>query len=425
MRPDRIPWLALASVLALGPGRPASAACAYPTPVTAASCQAAIAYHAQNGGVSLLVRVDGQVVCEDYRTGSGPTVAHPVWSGTKSFSSAMAAAAIEDGLITSFDEVVANTITEWQGDPRKSSITLRQLLGLIGGLDANYGGTPTYAQAIQAPALHDPGTFWEYGPVPYQSFGELMRRKLGTTYPSPLAYLDARILDRIGAQWTLWEQDADGNPLLPHGSHWNAREWIKYGELVRHGGIWSATGERILDQELLDESFHGSAVNAEYGLTWWLPAPGSPAKPCDTVMAFGLGTQKLYVIRSLKLVAARLTRNPWDGLNFSDDVFLDRLLDPAAPQDDCPPAEARHLLVSRSGGDLTFDWQPVSEDATGNDEMIGGYQIWQAPSPDFSGAAVLLSTSGPRSAVSVPGGASAPTAFYLVRALDKCGNVGP
>ena len=84
-------------------------------------------------------------------------------------------------------------------------------------------------------------------------------------------------------------------------------------------------------------------------MTWWLPLPGEVAKPCDAVMAFGLGSQKLYVIRSLKLVAVRQTNNPWDGLNFSDDVFLDRLLAPPNPQDDCPPAEAAGLLVVRAG----------------------------------------------------------------------------
>jgi hypothetical protein len=252
-----------------------------------------------------------------------------------------------------------------------------------------------------------------------------MRRKLGPSYSSPLAYLDARILDRIGAQWALWENDADGNPLLPHGSHWHAREWIKYGELVRHGGFWPPTGEQILEQERMDESFHGSAVKSDYGLTWWLPAPGSPGKPCDAVMAVGLGTQKLYVIRSLKLVAVRLTANPWDGLNFSDDVFLDRLLDPPAPQDDCPPREVHNLLVSRSGEDLSFDWDPVNEDATGNTEMVGGYQVLEALSPDFSDGQLMLSTTGPRSAATAAGGAAPGMAFYLVRSRDKCGNVGP
>src|SRR5204862_4336450 len=52
-----------------------------------------------------------------------------------------AMAAVEDGLLT-LDEKVADTITEWKGDPRKGQITIRQLLTLSSGLDpgANLSG---------------------------------------------------------------------------------------------------------------------------------------------------------------------------------------------------------------------------------------------------------------------------------------------
>lgn len=408
----------------------AAAQCAYPTPVTPATCEAAKQYHAQTGGVSLLVWVDGQVVCEDYRTGSGPAVPHELWSCTKSFSGAIAAAAIEDGLVSSWDERLVGTIPEWEGDPRKSQVTLRQLLSLTSGIQAEMdgGGTPTYAQSITIPATHDPGTFWEYGSVPYQVFGEYMRRKLQPAYVDPLAYLEARILVPIGAQYDGWTRGPDAMPHLPWGSQWVPRQWIKYGELVRLGGYWPPTGQQIVSQELLDAAYHASAIKADYGMTWWLPLPGIPTKPCDAVMAFGLGSQKLYVIRSLKLVAARQTANPWDGLNFSDDIFLDRLLAPSNAQDDCPPAEAADLVVERAGIDLLFDWAPVNDDVTGNTELVGGYDLFYATEPDFADALLLTSTTGVVSAASAPtaGGAAGPQlTYYQVRARDKCGNAGP
>jgi CubicO group peptidase (beta-lactamase class C family) len=428
----RVGLLALTILPLLAPAfaRSAAAQCAYPAPVTPATCEAAKAYSAQTGGVSLLVWVDGLVVCEDYRTGSGPAVAHELWSCTKSFSGAMAAAALEDGLISSWDEKLVGTIPEWQGDPRKSQITLRQLLSLRSGIQAEMdgGGTPTYAQSLTIPALHDPGTFWEYGSVPYQIFGEFMRRKLAPNYVDPLAYLQARIFTPIGAQYAGWTRGSDAMPHLPWGSQWVPRQWIKYGELVRLGGFWPPTGQQVIAQELLDAAYHGSAIKPEYGMTWWLPLPAEVAKPCDTVMAFGLGTQKLYVIRSLKLVALRQTNNPWDGLSYSDDVFLDRLLAPPNPQDDCPPAEAARLTVARAGSDLVFDWAPVNDDVTGNTELLGGYELSSATRPDFSDPLPLATTAGPvsESVVSGAGGAAgAAITYYQVRARDKCGNVGP
>lgn len=412
--------LALVSTMTL-------AQCAYPTPVTPTTCEAAKSYNAQTGGAALLVWVDGRTVCEDYLPVGSQGVPREAWSGTKSFWSVAAAAAIEDGTIASWDEIVADTITEWQGDSRKSRITVRHLLGLTSGLkpDSTSGNFPTYAQAIQEPAVADPGTVWAYGDVQYQAFGEFLRRKVAPAYADPLAYLDARLLDRIGAQWSGWTRD-DGLPRLPWGSQWTAREWVKYGEFVRTGGVVPATGERILAAELMDASFH-TTIKPDYGLTWWLPLPGEVGKPCDTVMAVGLGTQKVYVIRSLKLVAVRQTANPWAGLNFSDDVFLDRLLAPPSPQDDCPPAAVPRLRVDRADADLRFDWDATEVDATGNFELLSGYGIERATEPTFLAPEALLGTTGPDTTASAPGegGEEPGLVFYRIRARDKCGNLGP
>lgn len=408
----------------------AQAQCAYPTPVTPASCEAVKQYNAQTGGVSLLVLVDGQNVCEDYRPGGGPAIPLELWSCTKSFSAAMAAAAIEDGLITSWDERLVDTIPEWASDERKSRITLRQLLSLTSGIQAELAGgaMPTYAEALSVPSLHEPGTVWEYGSVPYQIFGEFMRRKLAPEFADPLAYLQARIFDRIDADPSGWTRGTDGMPHLPWGSQWVPGQWIKYGELIRRGGYWPATVDQVVEQEVLDEAYHRSAAKSDYGLTWWLPAPGVPTKSCDAVMAFGLGSQKLYVIRSLKLVALRQTAFPWSGITFSDDVFLDRLLAPPNPQDDCPPSPESTLLVRREGLDLHFDWTPVDVDITGNHELIGGYDVTWATEFNFSDELPLVSTTGPASAALAPGagGLTGPAlTVYRVRARDKCGNVSP
>ncbi|MFN7967152.1 MAG: serine hydrolase [Acidobacteriota bacterium] len=399
--------LSLTALIAALTAFDTSAQCTYPTPVTPATCTAAKQYNASTGGVSLLVWVNGQNVCEAYNSGSGPNVAHEAWSGTKSFWSIVAARAIQDGLISSLDEKLVDTIPEWQSDPWKSQITVRQLLSLTSGIraEAAGGGTPTYAAAINEQALYAPGTFWEYGSVPYQIFGEFMRRKLQPNYVDPLAYLDAKVLSKIDAQYTGWTRGTDNMPNLPWGSQWTPQEWIRYGELVRRGGFWPATGEQIVDQELMDDSFHRSAVKDTYGLTWWLPEPGNPRKSCDAVMAFGLGSQKLYVIRSLKLVAVRQTDEPWDGLTFSDDEFLDRLLAPSNPQDDCAPVTSTALTMTKSGNDIAFDWSPVNTDSTGNTELIGGYEARSSTKPTVALPLPAVSTAGPRSAALVPGDA--------------------
>ena len=55
-------------------------------------------------------------------------------SANKSFSGIAALAAVHDGLFR-LDDPVSDTITEWRNDPRKSRITIRQLLSQTRGQD--------------------------------------------------------------------------------------------------------------------------------------------------------------------------------------------------------------------------------------------------------------------------------------------------
>src|SRR5438067_387502 len=91
-------------------------------------------------GVSVLVLKGDRVVFEDYQNGHAADEPWMLASGTKSFTGVMLATAIEDKLVSGFDEKVSDTITEWKTDARKSKITLRQLLSLTSGLDAGQIG---------------------------------------------------------------------------------------------------------------------------------------------------------------------------------------------------------------------------------------------------------------------------------------------
>jgi CubicO group peptidase (beta-lactamase class C family) len=286
--------------------------------VTPAACAAAKAYSAAHDGVSLLVLKDGVVVCEDYPGGTAET-AHELASGTKSFVGLMAAAAVQDHLLT-LDEKVSDTITAWRGDTLKGGVMIRQLLSMTSGLPSRIGQVPTFADSLTMPFNAPPGTKFQYGPAPMQVFGELLRRKLHAVGrpEDPLAYLTTRILDPIGLHPTQWRRGPDGMPLLPQGAVLTAREWAKMGEFVRAGG--RVNGNAIVDPTAFAALFQGSAVNPAYGLTWWLPrkttsgdvvtASNSLAKhaddlPKDLVAAAGAGHQLLIVIPSLKLVIVR------------------------------------------------------------------------------------------------------------------------
>ena len=276
---------------------------------------------AKADGVSMLVMQAGEIIYEDYPTRyhaqAGPDTAFFLASGTKSFWGPVAAAMIADGMVENFDEPVSKTITEWQGTP-KESITLRQLLSLTSGIDADYGGqgVQRYALSLQAPLKNPPGSRFEYGPAPYQIFGEFIRRKLreegiGGAHPDPVEdYLKPRILDRIGSEPAFWRysrnQDDPNDPgdaHLPSGGRFTAREWAKFGDLLRQGGRWG--DEQIIPAKLLAECVQGSKAHPRYGLTLWLDPSAPGAGDHLTVSARGLGKQQLFINHELELVILR------------------------------------------------------------------------------------------------------------------------
>lgn len=308
-------------------------------------------YSAAAKGISVLVRVDGKEVFADYPNGGRKDRAHELASGTKSFNGVMAAAAIQDKLISSWDEKVCDTLTEWKDDERKSKVTLRQLLSLTSGMNGGpIGRVPTYADAMLTDFRFEPSKRFQYGPAPFQTFGELMRRKLKEKGETVYEYLSRRILKPIGLTVGNWRKSTDDQIHLPSGCWLTATEWAKFGELVRASGTWE--GKEIVPQKLLDECFKPGEVNPSYGLTFWLgtsangvreammpalarlrnPTAKDELRVPDLVFAAGAGNQRLFISRSLKLVVVRQAEGILaalggnDATNWNDREFLARLL---------------------------------------------------------------------------------------------------
>jgi CubicO group peptidase (beta-lactamase class C family) len=312
-----------------------------------AAYRLAATYSADKRERALLIFEDGNLVFEHYHKRHTVDTPHMLASGTKSFSGIMALAAVEDGLLT-LDEPVATTMTEWKSDPQKAKITIRQLLSLTSGIDAGkIGQPPSYEEAIALSLKHEPGTTFEYGPAPFQIFGELMRRKLAPWKETPLDYLKRRIFNPIGLRIAGWTHQ-NGQPNLSAGALLTAREWAKFGQLIAQDGVWQ--GKQIISKQLLAECFVGTAANPNYGLTFWLnqafdgranvsvrsdeweliarettriSEEGIGADlPKDLLMAAGAGKQRLYIIPSRNLMIVRLGTQS----RFDDREFLARLL---------------------------------------------------------------------------------------------------
>ena len=312
--------------------------------IRSADCARAAKYSESKRGVSMLVMQNGRTIFEHYANGGSADGRWPIFSGTKSFWGIAALAAVHDGLFK-LDDPVSDTITEWKSDPRKSRITIRQLLNQTDGVEgASRLQRPSIrdrnAMAIRLPLVAEPGSAFIYGPSHLQIFSELLRRKLNGR--TTTGYIEGRVLNRLGLGRLNYKKDAHGNPLPATGFELTAREWARLGELVLRRGNYH--GRQIVPADSVREAFSGSPANPSYGLTFWLnqeaqsgreadmermlDLPWESARwtdvcickdaPADMVVALGSGYQRLFVIPSLKAIIVRQGSNA----RFSDADFL-------------------------------------------------------------------------------------------------------
>lgn len=304
--------------------------------------RAAANYSAAHNGLALLVIQHGKTLIEEYPTGGAARGGRKIFSGTKAFWNLAALAAVEDGLLR-LDERVGESIPEWAADPRKSQVTIRQLLDFSCGLEPGFvlhnddpGNRDSIA--ISLPLVAGPGAAFIYGPSPLQVFHAVLKAKLKGE--APTHYLERRVLRRLGLGPQRYLKDRAGNPLLATGWYLTARQWAKMGEVALRGGSPVVSS--------MSACWRGSSPNRAFSLGWWnnRAAPGGREfdfedmltpkwhrqqwagaticrdAPDDLVACIGSGYQRLFVIPSMNLIVVRQAA----GGRFSDAHFLRLLL---------------------------------------------------------------------------------------------------
>src|SRR5213082_2152585 len=295
------------------------------------NCARAAGYSEKNRGFSMLVMQNGKTVFEHYANGGGADMRCKIFSGTKSFWGIAALCAARDGLIK-LDDRVADTVTEWKADPRKSQITIHQLLNQTDGIEPaphlhSESIRDRNTVAVQLSLVAAPGSAFAYGPSHLQIFAEVLRRKLHGR--STISYLNQNVLSPLGLTSLEFKKDGRGNPLPASGFELTAREWARLGELVLGRGNYH--GRQIVPTSLLQEAFAGSQPNPSYGLTFWLNQQAPSARevdvermldlpwqsaqwaescickdaPADMVVALGSHFQRLFIIPPLKAIIVR------------------------------------------------------------------------------------------------------------------------
>ncbi len=340
-------WIGLGGA---GVALPGLAGKATPSPLSRACLEAAAKYCAERKSTAFLVRQGGRVIYESHPNGGGRDLPQRIYSGTKGFWGIAAMAAVEDDLMK-LDERVADTISEWSDDERRSKVTVEMLLDFTGGLERGLkihedGLSDRNLMAMKRPMVDTPGKSFIYGPSQLQIFHELLKRKLAKKRrkETPTRYLERRVLKPLGLGPQRYIPDAAGNPLLAAGFMMSASQWARLGESLLH------EGHPILKPASFTALLEGSSANAAYSFGFWnnrAAGRDSPREidiealldvdwdrqswrhvciskdaPPDLIACIGSSCQRLFAIPSQELVIVR------QGLaaHFRDGEFLRLLL---------------------------------------------------------------------------------------------------
>jgi len=250
------------------------------------------------------------------------------FSVAKSYLALLAGLALGDGLIADLDAPVSASVEDpaFQG-PQNGAITWRMLLQqtsewegtLFGKADRIDRGRDlkregTGPKGIDRP-LKTPGTYWEYNDVRVNALSLALLHRFRRPLPEVFA---ERIMRPIGASedWR-WEGyrtsfvEIDGRRIqsVSGGGHWgggvftHAEDQARIGQLMLQDGVWD--GRRILPEGWVAACTTPCALNADYGLLWWLNGQGRyPAATRESFFAQGAGGNVIWVDPRNRIVCA-------------------------------------------------------------------------------------------------------------------------
>lgn len=291
------------------------------------------AFSLEEGGVGLLVMVDGKIVGEAYRDGEDETTKTLSMSMHKSVLGLAYGAALADGVIGSLDDPAGKYLEEWQDDPR-GEIPLRAFLTMSSGLrnpsfvddtweamNFNMSDKVTKTALTMQPRKKPFEEFWYKG-IDSQIAGAALNRAIKAAGKGAYnTYLSEKIWCPLGASDALlWSETKNGDPRYFAFLEATARDWARVGQMILEGGTFM--GKPVLPQSYIEAYKTPSQTNPNYGLQAWFSTPylaeraynpagglmvkqSAPHLAEDVLFFDGYGGQRVYVVPSAGLVIAR------------------------------------------------------------------------------------------------------------------------
>ena len=287
---------------------------------------------------SFLVIKDDSIVHEQYWDNFDTTTISNSFSMAKTIVSILVGTAIREGKIKSENELACNYIPEFKLDPKKSKITIKDILTMSSGIDfdENYASPFSYpAQAYYGKELRkltlkyevnkESGRVFEYLSGNSQLLAMIIESATGQSISD---YASEKIWKPIGAeQKALWNlDDEDGHEKAFCCFISRARDFARFGKLYLNNGNWN--GQQLIDSsyvknsislaDLVDKEGHR---NDKYGYAWWILPD---YKGLNIFYARGILGQYIICIPEKNMIVVRLGRKraPKTGDEHPADFFV-------------------------------------------------------------------------------------------------------
>jgi CubicO group peptidase (beta-lactamase class C family) len=261
----------------------------------------------------LLVLKHGKVLLERYGLGRKPEDRWISFSVTKSVTSTLVGAAIQDGRIKSLDDRVTLYIPQLSGSAYEG-VTVRQLLTMSSGVkwnenyadpnaDISRAGTRILEPGVNAivsymrglPRESAPGSTFHYNTGETDLVGVLVSNAVGKSLSE---YASEKLWQAYGMQRdAVWPVDVSGHERGGCCMAMTLGDYARVGQFILEGGM--ARGRQILPAWWVAEATTPQITNGApppgYGFFWWLRRDGG-------YQASGIFGQSITTFRDDNLV---------------------------------------------------------------------------------------------------------------------------
>jgi CubicO group peptidase (beta-lactamase class C family) len=343
----------------------------------------------------LLIRND-HLVTEIYFPPYQEDFKHPVYSVSKSITSALVGIAIEEGYIESVDQKVLDFFPDIAQDvksERLKNLTLKHLLTMSAGYNTRTIPYPWILSQKDASfdtishilthnsILQEPGTGFFYDSGAPHVLSAIIQETTGMTMQE---YAQEKLFDPLEITDIAWETDPRGITLGCTGLVLSPRDMAKIGYLYLNRG--QLNGEQIVPSGWIDQSttkhietkgLMNEAEDDGYGYLWWVDAFGGYS-------AHGSGGQYIFVVPDLEMVAVFTGGLADPDFPMPKKLMESFILPAATSTEPLPPSQAAdglHAHIEQIMHPEPWPVPPLPETA----KRISGqtFQITASPSSYF------------------------------------------